>query len=366
MLSKKRVTLPALIKYVLSITTEPTNNTDSLESVFNNKSNNHVNNQVKSNDEFKFNCLKFGESKNINDFPEKLKNIFDPFIKDFIRYGSRVKFDESEANLSLYYSIAMHVVKNFKTLSSKDQLNYIHKLRDKIIIFLSNEETFKQLEYDKMGWNKKDIINSFVTFTTNSIVLKVIADYLNINIFLLNIMEDKIYVVSENESYDMFRSNIFITFYENTFEPTIYLDNLTLDYNTIPIKKIITVDKNFLLLWNTNFNNKTQINFSIKLSNITKYIKKIPENKVEPVKISDDNVDVVENEYGEVTVEDSEVEEAPETKLVFHISPKMKKDELQQIAQKLGLDIEKNGAKKKVPKTNGELIAEINAKLKAS
>jgi len=355
MLSKKRVTLPKLLSYVLSLTTDTIVDNNVLESVFNN--------QTKSNDEFKFNCLKFGESKNINDFPEKLKTIFDPFIKDFRRHGSKINFD-NDVNLSLYYSISACIIKDFKTLSSADQLIYINKLREKIIVFLTIEETFKKYDYEKLGWVKKDIINSFVQYKTNKLVLKVIADYLNINIFILNIIEDKIYIVSENDSYDMFRPNIFVAFNEDIFEPLLYLDNTILDHSTPPVKKLITVDRNLLLIMNTNMTNDTQINFNLKLSNLDKHFKKHSDSdkKVEEPKNSDNN-DTIENEYGEVTVEDSE---EPETKLVFHISPKMKKDELQQIAKKLSIDIEKNGAKKKIPKTNSELINEINAKLKTT
>lgn len=355
MLSKKRVTLPKLLSYVLSLTTDTITDNNVLDSVFNN--------QTTSNDEFKFNCLKFGESKNINDFPIKLKTVFDPFIKDFIRHGSKTKFDNDD-NLSLYYSVLACIIKDFKTLSSTDQLISINKLRDKIIVFLTVDETFKNYDYEKLGWIKKDIINSFVQYKTNKLVLKVIADYLNINIFILNIIEDKIYVVSENDSCDMFRQSIFLVFNNDIFEPLLYLDNTVLEYSTPPVKKLVTVDKNLLLILNTNMASDAQVNFNLTLSNLDKHIKKQSEldKKIEDQKNSDNN-DIVENEYGEVTVEDSEELEA---KLIFHISPKMKKDELQQIAKKLNIDIEKNGAKKKIPKTNSELITEINAKLKTT
>lgn len=363
MLSKKRVTLPKLISYILSFTTDTTDNDNILENVFSN--------QMKSNDEFKFNCLNVGESKNINDFPEKLKTIFDPFIKDFIRHGSKTTFD-NDVNLSLFYSVLSCVVSDFRTFSTSDQLNFINKLREKIIIFLTNEETFKNYDYEKQGWVKKDIINSFVLFKTNKLVLKVLADYLNINIFVLNILEDKIYVVSENDSYDMFRSSIFLAFNTDTFEPLIYLNNTTLDYTSAPVKKLINVDKNLLILMNTNMTNDAHINFNLKVSNLERYITKASDkkeivNKEIQSETKNTNIEMTEgidNEYGEVMVEESEEPEKTETKLEFHISPKMKKDELQDIAKKLGIAIEKDGAKKKIPKTNNELINEIKNKLK--
>ena len=410
MLSKKRITLPKLTSYVLSFTADNTNN-DILDVVFPG--------QIKSNDEFQFSCLKFGESKNINDFPEKLKNIFDPYIKDIIRYGSRKTF-ENDINLSLYYSVLAQLIKNYEKFPLKDQLNYITKLRDKLIIYVSNGDIMQSQEYDKLGWNKKDVTNSLIQFKSNKLVMKLIADYFNINIFVLNIVEDKMYVVSENDYYDMFRSNIFIVFNVDTFEPLIYSDSNLLEYNSSPIKKLITVDKHFIILMDANLIDHQPLQFNIKLSNIDKYSKIIPENvkpnndnlndnlndnkqdddnlndktnsSHEDIKMSQDkinNIIDVENEYGEVLPDESDANAYIEdiegsdpksklnaktnsvidsTQLIFKISPKMKLEELQTIAKKLNINIEKNNkqttGKKKLIKTKGELIDEINGVLK--
>ena len=397
MLSKKRITLPKLISYVLSFTADNVNK-DILDTVFPG--------QIKSNDEFQFSCLKFGESKNINDFPEKLKNIFDPFIKDLIRYGSRKLF-ESDTNLSLYYSILAQLIKNYEKFPLKDQLNYITKLRDKLIIYISNDDIMRDQEYDKLGWNKKDITNSLIQFKSNKLVMKLIADYFNINIFVLNIVEDKIYVISENDYYDIFRSNIFVVFNIDTFEPLIYSDSNVLEYNSGPIKKLFTVDKNFIILMDTNLTTHQPLQFNIKLSNVNKYSKIIPiETKETPpeetityIKDEDKKPDEnnkpntkidIENEYEEVIPEESDanayikdieqsesevklnmkkpINKNDTTQLVFKISPKMKLDELQKIATKLNILLEKDNTqpngKKKLVKTKGELIDEINSVLK--
>jgi hypothetical protein len=370
MLSKKRVALTKLVSYILSFNINNTNN-EVLEKVFLS--------QVKSNDEFVFKCLNFGESKNINDFPEKLKAIFDPFIKDLIRHGAVKKFDDNDTNLSLYFSILSLLVKNFDNLPSRDQLNFIQKLRDKLIICVSNDEHFKSHDYDKLGWVKKDIINSFVQFKINKLVLKILADYFNVNIFLLNIIEDKVYVISENDFYDMFRPNLLLVFTDDIFEPLTYCNTSVLDYNTSPIKKLITIDKNMLILLDTNLKEERHLSFNIQLSNLNKFVKKeikieqknvVNEiqiqgnvnNTLDTVQLSEKVEDVhgVDNEYGEVTVEDSEAN-IDSTHLTFKLSAKMKLDELQLIAKKLNIIIEKDGTKKK--KTKNELMSEINANL---
>ena len=396
MLSKKRITLPKLISYILSFTTDNANK-DILDTVFPC--------QIRSNDEFQFSCLKFGESKNINDFPEKLKNIFDPFIKDLIRYGSRKTF-ESDMNLSLYYSILAQLIKNYEKFPLKDQLNYITKLRDKLIIYVSGD-IMQEHEYDKLGWTKKDITNSLIQFKSNKLVMKLIADYFNINIFVLNIVEDKLYVISENDYYDMFRSNIFVVFNIDTFEPLIYSDSNILEYNSGPIKKLYTVDKNSIILMDTNLIDHQPLQFNIKLSNLNKYAKMIPVNENNIVISIQDTIndtaeqinDIaeqinaktevdIENEYEEVVPEESDAnayikdieksesekvnmkkqsDKLISTQLVFKISPKMKLSELQKIAEKLNIVLEKDNTqsgKKKLVKTKGELIDEINSVLK--
>ena len=402
MLAKKPVSLPKLISYILSFTTDESNK-DILENIFTK--------QIKSNDEFNFTCLNFGESKNINDLPEKLKNIFDPYLKDFIRYGSRKSF-ENNTNLSMYFSILSQIIKNYYDLPQVDQLNYINKLRDKLIMFVSMSNIMSKQGYDKMGWVKKDITNSLIQFKTNKLVLKIIADYLNLNIFIFNIIEDKIYVVSDNDSFDMFRLNIFLVFNDDVFEPLVYSNSNMLDYNTSPINKLITVDKSFIIIMDTYLIEHTPFQFNIKLSDLSKYlllIKTITIN--EQTDINDtNNANTIndknntnntnntnnkndtnnknttnttntindtcnENEYGEIIPEESDANayikdiersetESIKQQLVFKISPKMKLDELQTIAKKLNIDLDKKGAKKKTNKTKGELIEEINFILK--
>lgn len=349
MLSKKPVTLPKLISYILSFTESapPDTNTNIFTS------------RIKSNDEFTFTHLNFGESKNINDLPEKLKTIFDPYLKDFIRYGSKITFD-NDNNYSLYFSILTHIIKDYYKLSPGDQHNYITKLRDKLIMYISATNIMNEQGYNTLGWVKKDILNFLIQFKTNKLILKIIADYLNLNIFILNTVEDKIYVVSENTYFNMFRSNIFLVYNDDVFEPLLYSDASLLDYNISPINKLITVDKAFIILMDTNLTEHIPPQFNLQLCDLTKYTKFIQ---------SESN-NTVENEYGEVIPEESDanayikdIEHSSDSQtqqLVFKISPKMKLDELQTIAKKLNIELEKDGVKKKTNKTKIELITEIN------
>jgi len=393
MLSKTRVTLPKLISYINSFTITESNKII-------NKKITIFPLQIKSNDNFKFKCLDTNKSQNINDFPEKLKLIFDPFIKDIIRFGSNKNYD-NDNNLSLYFSILFLLINDFDKLPDKDQQNAIIKLRDKLIIFISIHDNLKNQHYNEFGWSKKDIIDTLIKFETNKLIIKILADYFNINIFILNIVEDKIYVVSENNFYDMFRPNILISVNYEIFEPLIYSNSKLIEYNSGLIKKLITVDKNNLILINFSLKNQQIIKFEISLSNIQKYNKNniktdLIETKLEPdvnniELIKTENVTKlqpvlseieIENDYEEILQSDANVyikdiekpkknilcEKSSLSQLNFKISPKMKLDELQHIATKLNIVLKKENNNKSnksnKSKTKTELINEINSILK--
>lgn len=367
MLAKKPVTLPKLISYILSFTEET--NEDNLNNMFTS--------QIKSNDEFNLTYLGFGESRNINDLPDKLRSLLDPYLKDFIRYGSRNI--ENDNNLTLYFSILTHIIKGYYSLASEDQYNYITKLRDKLIMYMSTSNILRTQGYDKLGWVKKDIMTSLISFKTNKLILKIMADYLNLNIFILNTVEDKIYAISENDNFNMFRASCFLVYHDDIFEPLVYNNSPILDYNSSPVNKLVTVDKAFIILMDTVLITHSPLHFNLKLCDLSKFTVDIP-----------NPVTSVENEYGEVIPEESDANayikdiEKSETdtnistnigtnisastnipqQLIFKISPKMKLDELQTIAKKLNVELEKNGLKKKTNKTKGELIEEINSVLK--
>lgn len=357
MLSKKRITLNKLISYVLSFSSNTVND-NVLDTVFTS--------QIKSNDEFKFEHLKCGETKNINDFPNKLRSLLEPFIKELNRNGIRSTFD-NDINMSLYSSILSLMINDFDNLPAKEQFNCITKLRDKIIIHMTNKDIMKNNGYSEFGWIKTDITNSLIQYKTNKIILKLFADYFNINIFLLNIMEDRIYVISDANYYNLFRPNVFLVLNNDTFEPLVYNGNKIIDHGSSLIKKLITVDKNFLIMMEFDFNINKKVPFVVKFENLDKYIKK--ENATKNPKM-----DEIENGYSEIMQTDSDtfydIKDIEKTNdlvnveqpmLVFKLSSKMKLEEIQDIAKKLNIILEKDGKNKKVSKTKGELINEINS-----
>lgn len=306
-----------------------------------------------------FKCLKPNTTKITNDLPPKLRSYYDPFIKDFIRHGSS-QTQLSNENVTLYYSVLNACIPKFLSYTEMQQIEYIKSLREKLIAYVSNVDVFKRNNYEKLKWNKKTIVQSLVQFKVTKLTLKILADFFSVNIFILNILEDKLYVVSGNDYFDMFRYNIFVTLNNSTFETLAYLGDKMLHYDNFLVKKIISIHKNILILFNTNLNDDASdpLEFTMKLDDFN----------IIPIKEK-------ENEFNEITESEGgftkEIElphpqplplpqDNPVMGVVFNVSLKMKLDALQDMATKLNIDINKSVNGKKKSKTKNELVDEIN------
>ena len=330
-----QVTLPKLIAYVLAL--EQSSQPDS----------SLVKNMIRTS---KFKCLNIGESINSFDLPNKLKSYFDPFIKDLMRFGSLIKY-EKFTNVSLYYSI-------LKLCCNTDDIDneyhkYLHTFRELLIKYVSNDRTFKGNGYAALGWSKKEIINiNLVNYESNTVILKLIADYFNINILVLNVADDKLYIMSGNEHYDMFRLNVIISLNNDTFEPLIFNNHCMLDHNSDLIKKLISVHKNIIQLYNVNLTDKENDmnHFKIGVEDLRKYVTISKENECNEIAPSETDL----NAY--VTEIETEKNDVP--KININLSSKLKLSELQDIATKLNIVLDKGDGKKKA-KTKVELINDI-------
>jgi len=334
----KRVTLNQLISYILESIPKDENDVVS-DGIFINV--------VKSDDSFKFEKLSYRKTRNINDFPTNLKKIFDPFIKDTIRYGSKEKLtSDSEkpnenVNMSLYFSIMTLLVDDFYEMPSDEQLTFIIRLRDKLVLNLSSMEYYNNSGYKDLFKNKKELLKSVVNMKSNKVIMKIIADYFGINMFLLNIDQDKIFCISGNESYDLFRHSIFLSCHEENFEPLIYKGNKCIDCFSPLMRKLIFVDRSLICLVNPDIDIRDFIPFKMTINSIHNDIKQ------------------------ERIIEEIEEVKKPDPSVVFNISSKMKLHDLQIVAEKLSLDLNKQVGGKGKPKTKIELIDEIKDKLQS-
>ena len=90
----KKITINKLISYTLSCcdNTDIKHNYDSIAKMPNTL------------EKLSFRTLLYRDSRDIGDFPEQIKKIFNPFINDIKRYGV-IKCERNGFNMSLLYSI---------------------------------------------------------------------------------------------------------------------------------------------------------------------------------------------------------------------------------------------------------------------
>lgn len=332
--------------------------------------------------------LPYGDSKNIGDLPQNLKTIFDPFIKDIRRYG--VKSAYKNGNCSLLFSILYCIDDNFKTLLDSDKEIYITKLKDKLFYDITNKKLFYEYNYKDLSWKIDDLKESVDKLKNNKMLLRYLADYFNINIFLLNITEDKIYSVYSDKNCNIFKVNIILSFYNDIFEPLEYIITKSCRwlYDTEPLKKLINVDKSKIIVMNFNFDINSEhdtIEFTVGSFDTSKYFPQQNTNQTEDKNNEYEEIVDCGVEQNDMYINNTETEinlqntkSIDENDIFFkqnevvkktvvniykdleNLSDKMKLNELQELAKKykISLDHIIDGKKKK--KTKNQLVVDLN------
>jgi hypothetical protein len=277
----KRITLNKLLSYIQSISEFDAKDDYDIASFKNDLS------------ESQFKILKFGETVTLGDLPKKLKTIFDPFISDMKRIGVLPNKNKT-TNISLIYSVLYCIKSDFLDLSNADKINCIDQFTDKMLSDIGEKQLYKNYEYKGIGWNKKEFIETIDKYKNNIMTLRFLSDYLHVNIFLLNANEDKIYAIYPEEEYNIFKTSILLSFYDNVFEPIVYKNNNVWNNDMEPLKKLINIDKKYIGILNCNFkkNNDNEDDvkiFTVGSENLSKYL--INDNKNDNEDKSDDKND---------------------------------------------------------------------------
>jgi hypothetical protein len=357
----KRLSLNKLISYITTNCIhqpEPTNNDDLLYDI------NDSNNAKLEN--INFTNLVSGETRNISDLPKNLKTIFDPFIKDIKRHGVSSKY-------SLLYSVLYCIDDQFRQLAQNLKEPYLVTVKEKLLQDLVTKKYFQEYMYSDLEWKLDDLTDSIDKQKNNKMLLRYIADYFNINIFLLNISEDKIYAIYNGTACNIYKSSVFLTYYKDIFEPLEYekTKSLSWSYDTDPFKKLTNVDKAKIVVMSFKLDHDSEnlVEFQTSGNDLTKYL---PEKHNAFTEINDKNGHMVAS-----TIHDTETEvhhpgEISDDQDIFFkkeeakkatdpdldaINDKMKLIDLQVLAAKYKIDLKDSKGKKKL---KSQLIEELN------
>jgi hypothetical protein len=238
----------------------------------------------------KFETLEFGEVCNLGGLPKRLQEIFDPFLTDMKRVGV-IESNEKKNNISLLYSLLYCIKSDFLDISNDKKINCVDELNTKMLTDFYSNDLFKKYGYADLGWQKKEIEEALLKYKNNMLVLRFLADYFNINIFLMSVNEDKIYAVYPEEHYIMFKPSLILSFCDGVFEPITFGNVNLWKYTDEPLRKLINVDKKLITVLNVDFTSKDKdgdqevIMFEMGSNDLTKFLPK----DYDPVNEIDDN-----------------------------------------------------------------------------
>jgi len=316
--------------------------------------------------------LKFQDSKKINFLPKNLFSIFNPHTNMLSHTGVRISTGEPvETNTSLFSSILFCLREHFITLSVEHQNRFIKVFVDRLVKEYS-VSLFTKNNYKSYGWKKYDLENDLKRGIVGKNVIKSLADFTHINIFVLDIEEDKLYYAN-GENYVPYKKNIFLIKYsDNTFEPIYSEKSKYFCYGDPIIQHIIESKK---LVEPYNFTSKLSVEFNLVEENLEPYglIKKIvKKNSIDEVKqqelpepmlskISEsEQYDDTMNAYEDTA---SMVPQSPKKDISDTIpTMKMTLKELQNIATQNGIYLSTKYLSKYIKKTKQQLIDEIMSK----
>jgi len=191
-----------------------------------------------------------------------------------------------------------------------------------------SEDLFNKFDYTSINWIKKELINYIKEYENNIVILRFLADYLHINIFLLNINEDKIHAIYPEEKFNIFKYTIFLSYYDKVFEPITYKNIMLFNHDLDPIKKLINVDSQFInVSLDGNLNQEiTKKIFTIDSEDLDKYLNLNPNSNPKPNSSNqeqdqvdnniDENIDLEIDEDDENLDENLEINDNEETEII--------------------------------------------------
>lgn len=331
------VTINELVNYVMDHIAKDDNNVCDTDTT--------IRSEYKPMDKLEFSLLNYEQNKPIIDFPKNLKNLFDPFLNNIIRIGT-CNPDNNLVTRSLLYNTLYLIDDKFVKLPYNKQIDKVEKFKKSLINYIYSTNFYCK----DLGWNKKLLIDDVSKYNNSEMILRLLCDYIYINIFIVNIKDDKLYCMYSEKEFNKFKPNIFLSFYADHFEPLIYLDSIsdstlnTTDATPSPknnkasvfyikqnfIKKLFNVSSNKIRTYNPNFLDGKPKQFIIGNEDLLQYLET---QRIEEKKVNEHKNDLAQKKI----------------------------TELQELAKKHDVDIYngtyKNGTNK--PKTKNALIKDL-------
>ena len=155
--------------------------------------------------------LQDGDIESINNFSDWIKSIFKKWKDD-------IKVMGLHDNL-MYVPIMTCIDVKFRELELAEKKKYINNLQVHLCKEISKNDIFESFEYKKLGWKKNNLVAMIKSSEQTMEILKIIADYFNINIFVIDNEERQIQIHHGMGQYSPFRENVFLIKTKTGFDP---------------------------------------------------------------------------------------------------------------------------------------------------
>ena len=248
-------------------------------------------------EEIKFNeikILKYNETENF----DKIYKFTNYFKNNLYRYGS-LQFDK-KCNISFLFSVLLLLDDEFTNMLDIDQKKYIKAFKNRILLEVTKLKLLTEINLKGSGWNKKNLHKLLSEDIIDDNYIYYIATYFNINIFIFDLTSEEIYSYYNDELFNKYKTNIFISKFEDTYEAIIYVDGkTTFIYTDNVLNKLI--EHETILVNIIGFTKKKKIKEFIIDNNIKLKIDNIIDDKLI---LSDDKNTTEHNTFCIITADE--------------------------------------------------------------
>jgi hypothetical protein len=198
----------------------------------------------------------YGKKTKLENLSPNLGSIFDQF--NFCRIGV-ISHVNVPLNVDVSYvsSILMLLDSNFKNMEESEQIEFTQTCIKKF--HKESKQNFSKFGYDQLGWVAKDFINNVKNFKMGKDIMRYVADFLAINIFVLDNETDSLIYIG-TKTFCRYKKNVFLLKIKNDkFEPIFSDDMFCMNYCSPIIKKLL--NSRFLVEYmDCNFKNEREEN----------------------------------------------------------------------------------------------------------
>jgi hypothetical protein len=270
---EKRISTQDLISYIKS-------NIEIINSIGCIDLDNDTNDEIKASHHL--DQLKFQDVQRITFLPPNLAKFFDISQIKYLHAGVLKHCSEKKgADITLYSSVISCLKQSFLSQPTSDQDALISRF---IARFKSESKgLYDKLGYKKFKWTRNSLGDDIESNTLGKNVVKYLADYFHINLFILDVSNDVIYFANGTLLVP-YKKNIFLLRYEDgTFEPFFTEHNRFVVHSDKLMRKLID---NLDMIYPFNFSDEPDASVKVKIEEeqLSQYGLKITESMIRIVK----------------------------------------------------------------------------------